>query len=209
MAEDSPRNPIDRETFKKIREHFGWCSSWAVWSPAVEGAPARHGIGDISHFREEHVERTLKLLHADVIFVGLNFARDPDQEAFANFHSPLPHGQDYKLRHALQGTRNWGAYLTDIIKGCVEVNSTRLMAKLREDPNLEKENAATFLEEICMLGAKDPLIVALGGAAHTVLQRNFKGKFRIVHAWHYSAYVNPDNYREQVLSSISAAPNPL
>lgn len=206
MHPSARRNPIDRKTFEKVRKDFGWCASWAVWSPPSDPDRAKSDIGNLSVFGVNELEHTLTLLHADVIFVGLNFSRNPDIPDFANFHSPLPSGQDYKLRHALTGTVHWGAYLTDIIKGCVELKAADLMKRLRNQDNLEKENVETFCNEIKLLGAKDPLLVALGGHAHTLLQRNLKNKFRIVQAMHYSAYVNPEAYRECVLRQIAAAP---
>lgn len=96
--------------------------------------------------------------------------------------------------------------MTDIIKGFEEVSSAKLMAALRSDPDIERANAKTFLEEIDLLGAKDPLIVALGGDAHNILMRNFEGRFRIARVPHYATYVAPQAYRERVLEAIAAGP---
>jgi len=202
MTKISPRNPVSQVTFDALRERFGWCSSWALWSPA--GATPKSGIADLWHFEAEHLAATLDQLHANVIFVGLNFSRNPDLEPFANFHSGKPTGQDYKLRHALQGTPFWGAYMTDIIKDFVEVSSTNLMQALRNNPSIEKSSVQTFLEEIDLLGAKDPLLVALGGDTHKILTRNFAGRFRIQRVPHYANYVAPQTYRDQVLAALAA-----
>lgn len=103
MSEESPRNTINRTTFDALRARFGWCASWAIWSPA--GSTPKSGIADLALFDDEKLETTLGSLHADVIFVGLNISRDPGRQSFSNFHSENSAGQDYKLRHALEGTR--------------------------------------------------------------------------------------------------------
>lgn len=200
MPGNRPRNPINRPSYDALRERFGWCASWAIWSP--EGATPKSGIADLSHFAEEQLATTLGLLHADAVFVGLNISRDPGRHNFSNFHSDNPAGQDYKLRHALAGTRYWGAYMTDVIKGFEEVSSAKLMAALRADPGLEAANAKTFVDEIELLGAIDPLLVALGADVHKILTRNFEGRFRIVRVPHYATYVAPQAYREQVLAAL-------
>lgn len=203
MTKTNHQNPVSDTTFNAVRERFGWCASWALWSPA--GAMPKSGIADLGQFEGEKLDKTtLKLLHADVIFVGLNFSRNPDLESFANFHSGKPTGQDYKLRHALQGTPFWGAYMTDIIKDYVEVSSTNMMKALRNDPSIETASVQTFLEEIDLLGAKDPLLVALGSDTHKILTRNFAERFRIKRVPHYANYVAPQAYREQVLAALAA-----
>jgi hypothetical protein len=139
-----------------------------------------------------------------VIFVGLNISRrGPDTRNFSNFHSGSPAAQDYKLRHALEGTPYWGAYLTDVIKGFEEVSSAKLMGCMRRDPALEQSNVKTFLDEIALLGAQDPLLVALGGAAHKILTRNLNGRFRIVKAPHYAKFVAIQDYRAKVLAALA------
>lgn len=194
------RNRINKTTFEVLRERFGWCASWAYWSPA--GATPKSGVSDLNPFQEELLDSTLQYLHADAIFVGLNFSRKPDQPRLANFHSGHRSSQDYKLRYALQGTPYWGAYLTDIIKGYVEVASPKLMSALRNDPDLERSNVRTFLEELELLGSKDPLIVAMGADTHKILNRNLGTEFRILCIPHYAIYTSLENYRERVLEVL-------
>lgn len=193
---------IDRSTYDAVRDRFGWCASWAIWSPASE--TPKSGIADLSHFADEKLAVTLGLLHTKAIFVGLNISRDPGRLNFSNFHSDNPAGQDYKLRHALSDTPFWGAYMTDIIKGFEEVSSAKLMAALRRDPDMEASNVQTFVEEVELLGAKAPLLVALGADVEKILTRNFEGRFRIARVPHYANYVAPHTYREQVLSALPA-----
>jgi hypothetical protein len=203
MPNDSnPRQTkISKATYMEVRSRFGWCASWAIWSPV--GEKPKSNIADLGHFDETRFEETLGLLHADAIFVGLNFARVPDRECFSNFHSGEQRGQDYKLRHALVGTRFWGAYMTDIIKNFVEVKGTKTMAALRANPDLEKANIETFLEEVSLLGARNPLLIALGGDAHKILLRNFEDRFQIVRVPHYAMWIVPEIYRKMVHEALA------
>ena len=204
MTVSNRQTKISQATFKTLRDRFGWCASWAIWSSAA--ATAKSGIADLEDFEDAKLDQTLGLLHADVIFVGLNISRELGLKNFSNFHSDNPAGQDYKLRHALEGTPFWGAYMTDIIKGFEEVSSVKLMAALRSDHTLEQANVRTFLEEIDLMGAKDPLLVALGNDAHKILRRNLEGRFRIARVPHYATYVAPQAYREKVLEALAAFP---
>ena len=201
MTTNQTRNRISLSQFEAIRDRFGWCASWALWAP-VQVKP-KSGIGDLRHFESLALSSTLRLLHANVIFIGLNISRDDhNRKSFANFHSENPSGQDYKLRYALQGTPFIGAYMTDIIKGFEEVSSAKLMTALRNDPALEPDNIKVFLEELDLLQARDPILVALGGAAHRILTRNFSSKFRIVRVPHYAHQISPPTYRKQVLDAL-------
>lgn len=205
MTVSTRQTKISKTTFNTLRDRFGWCASWAIWSSA--GATAKSGIADLEHFEEAKLDRTLGLLHADVIFVGLNISRELGLKNFSNFHSDSPSGQDYKLRYALQGTPFWGAYMTDIIKGFEEVSADKLMAALRADHTLEQANVRTFLEEVDLLGTKDPLLVTLGGGADKILRRNLEDRFRIARVPHYATYVGPQVYREKVLEALAAFPH--
>ena len=58
-------------------------------------------------------------LNDKYVFVGLNASDthgDQGHEPWKNFHSDYEHQKDYKLRHALTGTKIWRSYITDIIK---------------------------------------------------------------------------------------------
>ena len=48
----------------------------------------------------------------------------------------------------------------------------------------------------------NPTIVAFGGDAHVILNRNFKNEFRIFKIPHYSNYTGKEKYREEVKSIL-------
>ena len=185
---------ITRERFDLIKKNWGEIASWAVW--AEMGATPRTNIGDLTIFKREEI---LETLNPKILFVGLNISRDDlkDREPFANFHSNYGHAQEYKLRQVLKGTRLWGGYLTDIIKDHPDINSANVLKKLKEDPDIEIKNVERFKREINDLGVERPIIIALGGAAHKILSRNFK-QLIVVKMTHFSARVKLEKYKSEV-----------
>ena len=185
---------ITLERFNLMKQNWGDIASWAVW--AEVGNTPKTNIGDLSIFGNDTI---LKVLNPDVIFVGLNISRDDlrDREPFANFHSNYGHAQEYKLRHVLKGTGLWGGYMTDIIKDHPEINSANVLKVLKEDSSIEIKNVEKFQQEINDLGVKDPIIIALGGATHKILSRNFK-QYKVVKITHFSARVNLVKYKNEV-----------
>ena len=121
-----------------------------------------------------------------------------------NFHPDYSSATDYKTRYALKETSLWGAYITDIIKDFEEKASENLMRYLRENPEFEKQNINTFLDELKFIGAVKPTLVAFGNDSYNILKRNLGERFSILKIPHY-AYrnFNKKNYREKVLKELS------
>lgn len=111
---------MDRATFERIKRKHGGHASWAVWAEP-EGTP-RSNVGDLSVLDPARNPALLGNLRNDVVMLGLNISR-PFTEAFRNFHNPNRGGRDFKIRHAFSGTPFYGAYMTDIIKDIVMVDS--------------------------------------------------------------------------------------
>ena len=68
---------------------------------------------------------------------------------------------------------------------------------LNDNPDVERKNIETFREELKDLGTENPTIIALGNDAYKILTRNLEDTFTIVKVTHYSAYINPQKYREE------------
>lgn len=185
--------PLDR--FLRIRERHGHFASWAVWAPA--GARPKDGVGDLSVLDPETNPSLLETLHVDAILLGLNISR-PIARPFGNFHDPGPRATDFRIRHALFGTRLWGAYMTDVIKDFEEKASGKVTAHLKRDPEFERENVRLLLEEIEHLGARNPLLVAFGRDAESILRRNLGGRFEVVGIPHYAIRGSSASYRARV-----------
>ena len=122
-------------------------SSWAVWAPPT--CKPKTGIGDLTIFQQKTIGN---LLQPQVIMVGLNLSRFYPNEAFRNFHDPSAMAQDYKIRHAFKDTDYYGAYMTDIIKGVVEVDSKNIPKHLKANPNVLEQSLKIFRDELRDLG---------------------------------------------------------
>ena len=145
-------------------------------------------------------KKLLSQLKPEYVFVGLNFSSIGQIIPFANFHSPSPKAQDYKIRYALNNTDYWGSYMTDIIKNFEEKKSNKMMDVLNEDKNLENRNIEIFLEEMESLGVSNKKIIAFGGDTYKILERNLKDKYNLVKVTHYSHFISKENYRYELVN---------
>lgn len=193
---------IDRGRYDKIKNKHGSWASWAIWRK--QGKRVKHGIGDISIFHEEQV---LGLLKPNVIMVGLNLSRFSITEPFRNFHDPSPRAQDYKIRYAFTETDYYGAYMTDIIKGVIEVDSKNIPNHLKKNPGILRESLRTFREELQDLGIEKPLILGFGHLAFNLLKEQLLSTEyqKLVRLTHYSHQIGKEKYREKVLAEIHSA----
>ena len=189
---------MNQYDFDKLKSKFGYCSSWAIWSKASD--TPKSNVGDLSLFNLDLNKNLLNQINPNIVFVALNFSRETTKEDFANFHDPRSMSQDYKIRYALQDSKLWGGYMTDIIKDYPEKSSNKMMSYLKKDSTIEKDNCKLFLEEMNLLKSKNPKIIAFGNDAYLILTRNFKDKFNIIKVPHYANYISKEKYRELVLT---------
>jgi len=193
---------IDRATFQLIKKKYGHYASWAVWADA--GEKPKDNIGDLSIFEIEEGDGLLSQLKPGVVLVGLNISRGIMPLPFVNFHDGRGKSQDFKLRYALKGTPLWGAYITDIIKDFDQKVSGKVLAYLRSNRSFEKDNVEVFKEELRDLGVTQPIIIALGAVAFTVLARNLGKQYDVWKMPHYSQYISKEKYREEVGAIIES-----
>lgn len=191
---------ITRDALEAVRKEYGHYASWAVWSPP--GTKPKDGMGDISFF-DQPSDSLLSTLNPEVVLAGLNISR-PIERPFGNFHPDYPEAQDYKLRHALLGTKFWGGYMTDVIKDFAEKASGKMMAYLRTNPDFEQQNLKVFREELEAIGARAPTVVALGADSFRILSRSLGKDVEVLKAPHYSMYISADRYRMKL--ALLAAP---
>jgi len=188
------------EKFGLIKQKHGLYGSWAIW--AKEGKTPKSNMGDISIFNDSE---KLALLKPGVVMVGLNLSRFNPLEPFRNFHDPNPRANDFKIRHAFEGTDYYGAYMTDIIKGVVEVDSKNIPDHLKKNPEVVRKSLETFRQELRDLGDGKPLLLAFGAMAHAVLVENLReDEYRkLIRITHYSHQIGKEQYRAKVLEEIS------
>ena len=161
-------------------------------------------MGDISIFNDLE---NLALLKPGVVMVGLNLSRFTPLEPFRNFHDPNPRANDFKIRHAFEGTDYYGAYMTDIIKGVVDVDSKNIPNHLKKNPEVLHKSMETFREELRDLGGGKPLLLAFGALAHSVLVENLREDeyWKLIRITHYSHQIGKEQFREKVLEKIIGA----
>lgn len=193
---------LSEENYRIMKEKYGLVGSWAVWRPA--GKTPKSNTHDMSWVNDDDL---LQIINTGFVFVGLNWSSTHgDQNEggalnWVNFHSGYSYQNDYKLRYALQGTRYWGSYITDIIKLYAEVDSGKVKEYLREHPDVVRKNINDFVEEISILG-EDPVLVALGSYTYDILNSYLGKKYRIAKIKHYSYSISKENYRKELLETL-------
>ena len=194
---------LDRDTFDLIKQKHGAYASWAVWAEPT-GKP-KSNVGDVSVLDPNHNPTLLQTVRNDVVMVGLNLSRFPPV-SFGNFHDPRPEGQDYKIRYAFAGTPYYGAYMTDLIKGIVMLESSNLRRHLAANPSLASGNVHRLLEEFDDLNCGTPTLIAFGTDAYQLAAKYVPPSrySRLVRVTHYSHYVSKEEYRERVLAELDA-----
>lgn len=163
-------------------------------------------MGDMSVLDEHANASLLQTLRNAVVMVGLNISRT-FSEPFRNFHDPSPRANDFKIRHAFANTKYYGAYMTDIIKNVKMVNSTDLLAHLRNRPALIRENADTFREELRDLRSSKPIILAFGNSTYKLIAENVPASYysRLIKLTHYAHHIGKEHYRDTVLAQIGGS----
>jgi hypothetical protein len=194
---------VSRETFDLIKKKHGGYASWAVWAEP-SGRP-KSSIGDLSVLDPDRNSTLLQGLRNDIVMVALNLSRF-HPASFANFHDPSSVAQDYKIRFAFSGTRYYGAYMTDLIKGVVMLESNKLMRHLAENPPLVSDNIQRLLEEFDDLKCAAPTLIAFGNDAYVLAAKHLPSSryTRLVGVTHYSHYISKEEYRHRVLSQLAA-----
>ena len=194
---------VDRETFDLIKKKHGAYASWAVWAEPTGGP--KSSIGDLSVLDPDRNMTLLQRLRNDVVMVALNLSRF-NPASLANFHDPSSVAQDYKIRFAFSGTPYYGAYMTDLIKGVVMLESSNLMGHLAKNPPIVSENIHRLLEEFDDLNCAAPTLIAFGNDAYQLAATYVPSNryTRLVRVTHYSHYISKDDYRQRVLAQLTA-----
>jgi hypothetical protein len=184
---------ITRAKFELLKEKYGNWISWAIWAEA--GDAPKSNVGDLSIFTGDNF---LELLNPEIVLVGLNISRGDIKFPLANFHDARSEATDYKIRYALKSSPFWGGFMTDIIKDFNEKESGKMMSYLRANKAFEDSNVEIFREELKDLGSVNPIIIAFGNDAYSILLRNFKNQYKVLKVPHYANYTSKEKYRGEV-----------
>ena len=179
---------METDLFQSIKEKYGDVASFASWSPKISGK-AKSGIDDLSIFEPLNTNNVIQTLHTDSVLVGLNISRgDIKCEAWRNFHSPNSKATDYKLRLAVPGTALSGCYMTDVLKGIVEVDSGKVVKDFRDNPQKLKPHLDSLKDELKFISSKRPRLYAFGSIAFKLLIDNLASEYEIIQLYHYASY---------------------
>ncbi|SES89028.1 hypothetical protein SAMN02910413_1131 [Pseudobutyrivibrio sp. C4] len=194
---------INKNNYEKLKENYGKVASWAIWNTDYSESMPKKNTADLSIFEDKNL---LETINTGYVFVGLNASSthgdiSNGQSAWFNFHSSYSRQNDYKLRYALQGTKYWGSYITDVIKHYEEVDSSKVVSYLKRNPSIVKDNISDFKEEIALLGDK-PVLVALGTATYNLLIEHLGDEYTIKKIKHYSYTIGKEDYRAEVLNIL-------
>lgn len=202
---------IDRNTFDLITANHGSHASWAVWGD--EGDKPKSNMGKLDVLDPDKNTSLLNVLQPNVIMIGLNVARpvDTEQKPYVNFHDASPHANDFKIRYAFKDTPYYGAYMTDLIKNHVEVDSGTVAKSLKGNPILIQDGIDSFRRELRDLKAVRPTILSFGRQVHDMLSQylNKTEYSHLVSLTHYSYRISKENYREKVQGKIEHEMNPI
>lgn len=195
---------IEKKNFEELKKRYGALASWAIWNTNYTSDKPKLNTSDLSVFDDENL---LEKINTGYVFVGLNASSthgDTTQgkDAWYNFHSNYSRQNDYKLRYALQGTKYWGSYITDIIKRYAEVDSNKVIKYLKEHPEVAQTNIDDFMHEMSFLGEK-PVLIAMGGYTYQILQEYLGDSFEIKQIMHYSYTIGKEDYRKEVLAALN------
>jgi hypothetical protein len=188
--------------YELIRTKHGEYASWAVWAEST-GKP-KSNMGELSQFDKPDIIDQLK---SNVIMIALNFSRNINPTPFINFHDANPRANDYKIRYAFKGTPYWGAYMTDVIKSHVEVDSSQVMKYLKSHPGVVTKNFEILREEFADLGADRPLILAFGNDTYQLLKDNLTPEeySQLIRLTHYSHQISKEKFREMAFERLGGA----
>lgn len=199
---------ISKELFERIEKKYGDVASWAVWEDA--GLKPKSNMGHLNIFDLQKNPSLLGVLKNNVVMVGLNFSRPlSPTEPFKNFHDLNPSANDFKIRYAFRNTEFYGAYMTDIIKNLEMKVSHDVKSYLKYNPNLVHANISLFRDELSVLGAKVPIILAFGVDTYNLLNKYLrKDEYsNLVRLTHYSQQIGKENYKKTVFDQINAEMN--
>lgn len=184
---------ISLEHFEKIKCRYGSQASWAVWGK--RGERPKDGMDDLSMFEGLKLKNTLEQIHTKYILVGLNISTSSIRNKLQNFHGK--NGEVYKVRFALEGTKLWGSYMTDILKDFPESKAVNVERFLMSEEGQEREkiNIKTFNEEMEYVQGINSHFIAFGDTVFNLLNKYYKNSNQITKIPHYGYRVPKEVYR--------------
>jgi hypothetical protein len=179
---------ISKPNFQILEEKYGGFSSWAIWDPADPRCT------DI-------IRESIAELDPSVVMVGLNISA-PLEHPWSNFHIGR---NDRKLIHAFNQGRFRGSYMTDIVKGEVEVNSANIDQRIRSGDLDIDRHVHDFVMEMNDIGADaNSLFILFGGLVSGLFSKHLSQAYpRHVACQHYAVYGSRESWSSETLTKLA------
>lgn len=179
---------LTQKLFDDLAEKYGMCSSWAVWNPD-------------NPIDTQIISANLTHLNTSVIMVALNVSGQISH-TWSNFHGGR---HPKKLMNTFNDSTYRGAYMTDIIKDEIEVNSTILMERIKRGEIDVRAHINAFRAEMDFLGIHRHALFILFGDKAKYLFSTYLGDIypNYVRCTHYSYYgVSDELWRSDVQETL-------
>lgn len=164
---------LTRTRFDELARKYGRHASWAIWN--------HENAADTRVIAEQ-----LSCLKSSVVLVGLNVSTH-QPPTWENFH-----GNDHarKLMFAFNESPYRGAYMTDLIKGEVEPNAARLLARIKSGSIDIQKHLDSFRTEMLEVGVqKHSLFILFGEKVFKLFKSHLASIYpNFVRCVHYSMY---------------------
>lgn len=132
--------------------------------------------------------------------VGLNISA-PLPLPWSNFRIGR---NDRKLIHAFNEGCFRGAYMTDLIKGEVEVNSANIQKRIRSGDLDINRHISDFVTEMKDIGATEsPFFILFGGLVSELFTKYLAGDYPLyVSCQHYAVYGSSETWASETLERL-------
>jgi len=181
-----------KSDFEYLTKKYGKYASWAIWNSEDE--------------KDTKVIFTNKsLLNTKYVGVGLNISNPV--KTWGNFRGGK---HDRKLKQAFNESTIRGFYLTDIIKGVKDANSSNVLRKIRNNEINIREQMNFFIEEMCdiQITSKTTFII-FGNAAYYLFNKYLKEQFpynKIIKHKHYSCRGTDKDWVDSITKTLQLKP---
>lgn len=137
--------------YEMLKLKYGKYSSWAIWNYKKQG--------DTSV-----IDKNINQLHSRFVFIGLNNSQSV-KGIWGSFHRGPSNIR--KIISICMNNRFEGSYMTNIFKGLIEKDSTKLEDKLTNE--IIKSNVVLFNKEMSDIKVDSNTIFILFGTLESIL----------------------------------------
>ncbi|MFN0279736.1 MAG: hypothetical protein ACKVRN_14235 [Pyrinomonadaceae bacterium] len=179
---------ITKTDFRELEDKYGGFASWAIWD-----------LSDPTN--SEIIRNNIESLNPSVVMVGLNISA-PLQHPWSNFRIGR---NDRKLIHAFNEGRFRGAYMTDLFKGEIEVNSANIQKRIRNGELDILRHTRDFVTEMNDIGAdQGSLFILFGGLVAELFKKYLAGHYPyFVACQHYAVYGSKETWASETLERLT------